>query len=95
MTYSIEADWIDDAVVVLTFSDPRRANQLCWAAIDELGERLRDCRESGARVAVLASGLAGHWLEHAWLQDLSAGLEGLATDRHRGRVVQGTAGALS
>jgi len=78
MTYSIEADWIDDAVVILTFSDPQRANQLCWAAIDELGERLRVCRESGARVVVLASGLAGHWLEHAWLQDLSAGLEGLA-----------------
>jgi enoyl-CoA hydratase/carnithine racemase len=77
MTYSIEADWIDDAVVVLTFSDPGRANQLCWAAIDEMGERLRACRESGARVVVVASGLAGHWLEHAWLQDLSAGLEGL------------------
>ncbi len=77
MSYSIKVDWTDDSIAAVTFSDPRRANQLCWAAIDELGEHLRRCRESGARVVILASGLAGHWLEHAWLRDLSNGVEGL------------------
>ena len=76
MTYSIEEQWIDEAIVVITFSDQSRGNQLCWAAVDKLGEQLRSCRESGARVVILASGLAGHWLEHAWLQDLSNGLDG-------------------
>jgi enoyl-CoA hydratase/carnithine racemase len=62
---------------VLTFSDPQRENQICWAAVDDIARQLRQCREQGARVVVLASGLAGHWLEHAWLQDLSNGIEGL------------------
>jgi len=65
-----------DAVAVVTFSDPARRNQLCWAAIDDLAGELRSCRESGARVVVLASGLEGHWLEHAWLQDLLDGVQG-------------------
>ena len=66
-----------DTVAVLAFRDPVRRNQICWAAIDALGEQLRQCRESGARVVVLASGLEGHWLEHAWLQDLLNGVQGL------------------
>lgn len=77
MSHSIKIDWTGDSIAVLTFSDPPRANQLCWAAIDALAEQLKRCRESGARVVILASGLAGHWLEHAWLRDLSNGVEGL------------------
>lgn len=77
MSFSIEQDWPDNTVAVLTFSDPPRANQICWAAVDALGEQLGQCREAGARVVILASGLAGHWLEHAWLRDLSNGVQGL------------------
>lgn len=77
MSHSIKVDWVGDSIAVLTFSDPARANQLCWAAIDAMGEQLTRCRESGARVVILASSLAGHWLEHAWLRDLSNGVEGL------------------
>ena len=62
---------------MITFSDPARANQLCWAAIDAMGEQLIACREAGAKVVIMASALPGHWLEHAWLKDLSAGVEGL------------------
>lgn len=29
-------------------------------------------------MVILASGLAGHWLEHAWVRDLSNGVQGLA-----------------
>ncbi len=77
MSHTINLDWTGDRIAVLTFCDPLRANQLCWAAIDAMGEQLTRCRESGARVVILASGLAGHWLEHAWLRDLSNGVEGL------------------
>ena len=77
MSHSIAVEWTGETIAVLTFSDPLRANQICWAAIDELGEQLRHCRESGARVVILASGLEGHWLEHAWLRDLSNGVQGL------------------
>jgi len=76
VSYSLETDW-NGKVAVLTFSDPARRNQICWAAVDALGNELRQCRESGAQVVVLASGLEGHWLEHAWLQDLLHGVQGL------------------
>lgn len=78
MSHSVQVTWPGDAIAVLTFSDAPRRNQLAWAAVDALSEQLRECREAGARVVVLASGLAGHWLEHAWLRDLSNGVQGLA-----------------
>jgi enoyl-CoA hydratase/carnithine racemase len=78
MSHSLHVTWTSDAIAVLTFSDPSRGNQLSWAAVDALGDQLKLCREAGARVLVLASGLAGHWLEHAWLRDLSNGVQGLA-----------------
>ncbi len=77
MSHTINLDWTGDSIAVLTFCDPLRANQLCWAAIDAMAAQLTHCRQSGARVVILASGLAGHWLEHAWLRDLSNGVEGL------------------
>jgi enoyl-CoA hydratase/carnithine racemase len=77
VTHSLKIDWARDNVAVLTFSDAERCNQICWAAVDELGTQLKACRESGARVVILASSLGGHWLEHAWLRDLSNGIEGL------------------
>jgi enoyl-CoA hydratase/carnithine racemase len=76
VSHAIEVSWKGDSVAVLTFSDPPRYNQICWAAIDALAEHLKRCRESGARVVILASGLEGHWLEHAWLRDLSNGAQG-------------------
>ena len=77
MSYSIETDWVVDTIAVLTYRDPLRDNQICWAAVDALGEQLRHCREAGARVVILASGLEGHWLQHAWLQDLLHGVQGM------------------
>jgi enoyl-CoA hydratase/carnithine racemase len=77
VSHSIAVDWPGERIAVVTFSDPARNNQICWAAIDALGNQLKECREAGARVVVLASGLEGHWLEHAWLQDLINGVQGL------------------
>lgn len=78
MSFSVEATYPARDVAVVSFSDPARANQLCWGAVDALADCLRQCREAGARVTVLASGLPGHWLEHAWLDDLLAGIDGEA-----------------
>ncbi|MDG2047053.1 MAG: enoyl-CoA hydratase/isomerase family protein [Halioglobus sp.] len=77
MSYSITVDWVKPEVAILTFSDHERSNQICWAAIDDLAEHLRHSRECGARVVILASGVPGQWLQHAWLQDLLSGLAGL------------------
>ena len=75
MSHQITIDWPSPHIAVISFQDPRRQNQWCWAAIDEMGGVLGECRQQGARVLILASSLAGHWYEHAWLQDLSSGLE--------------------
>ena len=45
---------------------------MCWAAIDQLGDALSRSRAAGTRIVILASGLPGHWLQHAWLEDLCA-----------------------
>jgi enoyl-CoA hydratase/carnithine racemase len=76
MSYTVTTDQPTAAIAVITFADPGRRNQLCWAAVDAIAAALCAAREGGARVLVLASGLAGHWLEHAWLGDLLAGLRG-------------------
>jgi enoyl-CoA hydratase/carnithine racemase len=76
MSYSIEVTQLGEKISQISFTDAARENQLCWGAIDELAEELENCRESGSRVIVLCSGLAGHWFEHAWLQDLCDGLDG-------------------
>jgi len=76
MSYSVTVTRPEEGVAVVTFADPERQNQLCWAAIDELAAEVAAARESGARVVILASGLEYHWLEHAWLKDLIDGLDG-------------------
>ncbi|MDX1736230.1 MAG: enoyl-CoA hydratase-related protein [Halioglobus sp.] len=77
MSHRIEVTQPEEGVALVTVTDPARQNQLCWACVDELAERLGESRESGARIVVLASGLEGYWLQHAWLQDLADGVEGL------------------
>jgi len=77
MSWHIEIELRDrGATALLRFSDVQRGNQLCWAAMDQMALELRAQRKAGARTVVLASGLPGHWLGHAWLADLIAGREG-------------------
>lgn len=59
-----------ETVAVVTMDNPELHNQGSWAAIDQLANQLRAAREGGARVAVIASALPGHWLHHAYLRDL-------------------------
>jgi len=62
--------WPREGVAVVTMTNPAISNFGSWAAIGQLADSLVAAREQGARVTVLASGLAGYWLQHAWLTDL-------------------------
>ena len=68
-----------DGVALVTMSNPAIQNFGSWEGISQLAAALREARESGARVSVLASGVPGHWYEHAWLTDLRATFLGEAT----------------
>ncbi len=65
-----------DGVAVLTVTNPHIGNFTSFRAADELAAGMKKAREGGARVTVLASGVEGHWFEHAWLADLIAMLAG-------------------
>ena len=65
-----------EGIALVTLTDPARRNFGSWQAVGELAGALREAREDGCRVSLLASGLDGHWLEHAWLVDLEATLDG-------------------
>ena len=68
-----------EGVALITMANPAINNHGSWAGIGELAATMKQARESGARVTVLASGVPGHWFEHAWLQDLADGMEGKPT----------------
>lgn len=73
-----------EGVALITMSNPEIRNHGSWAGISALATALREAREDGARVSVLASGVPGHWYEHAWLTDLA--------NTMRGEAVSGDAG---
>lgn len=68
-----------DGVALVTMTNPEIQNFGSWDGISQLANALREARESGARVSVLASGAPGHWYEHAWLKDLHATFLGQQT----------------
>ena len=68
-----------EGVALVTMSNPAINNHGSWKGIGELATAMKEAREAGARVTVLASGVPGHWFEHAWLQDLADGIEGKPT----------------
>jgi len=59
-----------EGVALITMTNPEIKNFGSWIAIGQLADALVEAREGGARVSVLASGVPGHWFEHAWLRDL-------------------------
>jgi enoyl-CoA hydratase/carnithine racemase len=68
-----------EGVALVTMTNPAIGNFGSWRAIGELADALREARTGGARVSVLASGVPGHWFEHAWLTDLRATFLGRPT----------------
>jgi enoyl-CoA hydratase/carnithine racemase len=79
MRASVTLDRPVDGVALITMTNPAIDNFGSWAAIGELADALVEARESGARVCVLASGVAGYWLQHAWLRDLANTFTGRPT----------------
>src|SRR5213593_2537944 len=77
------SDWTlteDDGIAVLTFSRPPR-NFMSFAAITELGERLRELGErSDVSVVVITGGLPGYFVAHADLDDLARLGQGVSGD---------------
>ena len=75
----VHLDRPSDGVALVTVTNPAIRNHGSWEAIEALARALASARESGARVVVLASGVPGHWLEHAWLRDLANMVTGKPT----------------
>ncbi len=67
----VKLEQVADGVSLITVTNPDIRNHGSWQGIFELWQALIASRESGARVNVLASGIEGHWFEHAWLRDLA------------------------
>lgn len=68
-----------DGVGLVTLDLMSSGGFLSWAAVNALADAMVEAREGGSRVTVLASAMAGHWYEHAWLPDLIATVTGEAT----------------
>ena len=67
----VTLEWPHEGVALITMSNPDINNHGSWDGVGQLGDALVAAREGGARVSVLASGVPGHWYEHAWLRDLA------------------------
>lgn len=80
MTDVVAVEWPHDAVAVITMTNPAISNFGSWIAIEQLANALLSVRENGARAVVIASGVPGHWLQHAWLRDLGSTMAGQPTE---------------
>ncbi|MNF48724.1 2,3-dehydroadipyl-CoA hydratase [compost metagenome] len=70
MTARVKLEWPHDGVALVTLTDTAPNHNLTCAGVTELADSLEQAREAGARVVVLASGVPGHWYEHAYLDDI-------------------------
>ncbi len=68
-----------EGVALVTMTNTAINNHGSWIGIGQLAAAMKEAREGGARITVLASGVPGHWFEHAWLQDLADAMEGKPT----------------
>ena len=68
-----------EGVALVTMTNPEIRNHGSNEAICQLAAALREARTGGSRVTVLASGVPGHWFEHAWLRDLANLISGEPT----------------
>ena len=76
MSEIIKLEHPHPGVAVITMTNPAICNFGSWEAIGLLADAMTEAREAGARVCVLASGVPGHWFQHAWLRDLRAMVTG-------------------
>lgn len=65
-----------EGVGVVTLDLEASDTFLSWAAVVALADAMRELRDGGARVTVLASAAETTWYQHAWLPDLIAMVTG-------------------
>jgi enoyl-CoA hydratase/carnithine racemase len=71
MSNNVVLEWPEPGVALVTVGDGGAANHnVTCATVSLLADALDQAQESGARVIVLASSVPGHWLEHAYLEDI-------------------------
>jgi enoyl-CoA hydratase/carnithine racemase len=76
MNTNVELEWPADGVALVTVFERDTANHnTSCKTVSELADVLEGPAAS-ARVVVLASGISGHWLEHAYLADIRNLVEG-------------------
>ncbi|MFT4054153.1 MAG: enoyl-CoA hydratase/isomerase family protein [Novosphingobium sp.] len=71
MAADITVEWHGDAIALITVGSSSTANNTTTCAtVSALADTLEQAIADGARVLVLASSVEGHWLEHAYLDDI-------------------------
>jgi enoyl-CoA hydratase/carnithine racemase len=71
MTSNVALEWPASGVALVTVGDGGTSNHtVTCATVSFLADTLAKAIAEGARVIVLASSVEGHWLEHAYLQDI-------------------------
>lgn len=66
----VKLEWPREGVALLTLTDTAPNHNLTCKGVTQLADALEEARLAGARVSVLASGVSGHWYEHAYLDDI-------------------------
>lgn len=68
---NVTLEWPDAGIALVTVGDGGKANHITTCAtVSFLADTLDAAMAQGARVIVLASSVEGHWLEHAYLDDI-------------------------
>jgi enoyl-CoA hydratase/carnithine racemase len=69
--HNVSLEWPEPGVALVTVGDGGAANHtVTCATVSRLADHLEQALAEGARVIVLASSVEGHWLEHAYLEDI-------------------------
>ena len=68
---NVSLEWPEPGIALVTVGDGGKANHnTTCATVSFLADALDKAFADGARVIVLASSVEGHWLEHAYLDDI-------------------------
>lgn len=71
MTDNVALDWSGDGIALITVGDGGAGGHTTTCAtVSKLADALDHAQSDGARVVVIASSVKGHWLEHAYLDDI-------------------------
>lgn len=71
MAGNVSLQWDREGVALITVGDGGASNHVTTCAtVSALADTLDQAIGAGARVIVLASSVEGHWLEHAYLDDI-------------------------